>query len=115
VRLLFDHNLSPRLVERLADVYEGATHVYLLGLERASDHTVWLYAKEHGFTIVSRDADFSDLSIVLGFPPKVIWIRSGNCSTAQIEQLLRAHHQAITALDDDPATGVLALFSVPEP
>ncbi len=102
MKLLFDQNLSPRLVERLADLYPDSTHVYSLGLDRAPDLAVWSFAREHGHAIVSQDADFVDLSVMLGFPPKVIWMRRGNCSTRQIEAILRHHCDAVAKLAEDP-------------
>ncbi len=110
MKLLFDQNLSPRLVERLADVYPGAGHVSLLGLDRATDEAVWAYARDFGYTIVTKDVDYNELSIVRGFPPKVVWLRLGNCMTGQIETVLRAHIEAINELHADDRLAVLTLF-----
>jgi len=110
VKLLFDQNLSPRLVDYLADVYPNSAHVYHLGLDRAPDMAVWDFARDRGYVIVGQDADFTELSVVFGFPPKVIWIRRGNCSTRQIESILRLHCDAAARLIEDPSSGVLALF-----
>ncbi|MFB2979897.1 DUF5615 family PIN-like protein [Microseira sp. BLCC-F43] len=77
--LLFDQNLSPRLVDRLADIYPGSVHVDAIGLPTAPDREVWEFARQYDYIIVTKDADFSELSLLLGFPPKVIWIRRGNC------------------------------------
>ena len=110
MKLLFDQNLSPRLVDRLGDSYPNSSHVYLLQLDRASDVELWEYARMHGYTLVTRDVDFTELSIVRGFPPKVVWIRRGNCSTSDIESLLRLARQSIDILDNDPAVGVIELF-----
>ena len=110
MKLLFDENLSPRLVLQLADVFPGSAHVHALGLGSASDEAVWRYAREHGFTLVSKDADFYELSLLRGPPPKIVWIRRGNCSTAQIATLLRAHAEHIAGLTDDPETTCLALI-----
>ena len=104
------NNLSPRLVNKLADIFPGAEHVFRLGLDRASDEVVWKFAQEQGFTLVSRDADFSEMSVLRGHPPKVIWIRRGNYSTSDIEMMLREHSTAILALENDPDTGVLSLL-----
>jgi predicted nuclease of predicted toxin-antitoxin system len=65
----------PRLVDYLADMYPKSTHVYHIGLDRAPDLAVWNFARDEVYVIVSRDSDFSDLSTLLGFPPKVVWIR----------------------------------------
>jgi predicted nuclease of predicted toxin-antitoxin system len=89
VKLLFDENLSPRLAEALADLYPGSAHVHPCGLGSADDSAIWQYAKDYGFTIVSKDSDFQDLSVLHGNPPKVIWLRAANCSSSEIENLLR--------------------------
>ena len=110
MKLLFDQNLSPRLVDRLWDLYPGSTHVQTVGLDRALDFTVWNYARGNDCTIVTKDADFSELGVLMGFPPKVIWIRRGNCSTREIEGILRQNCDSIGALSEDPSTGILMLF-----
>ena len=73
MKLLFDQNLSPRLVNRLSDLYPDSNHVYPLGIDRVADKEVWEYARREGYLVVTKDADFSDLCMLLGFPPKVIW------------------------------------------
>jgi predicted nuclease of predicted toxin-antitoxin system len=109
VRLLFDHNLSPRLVDELRDTFPDASHVVSIGLDRALDQQVWQYAKEHDYTLVSKDADFNHLVTLLGFPPKVVWLRIGNCTTAQAEQALRANAQTIRSFVENPAAGFLSI------
>lgn len=110
MKLLFDHNLSPRLVNRLADLFPESTHIYMLGLEQADDRAVWLYAQSNEFTIVTRDSDYNELLVLRGFPPKVIWIRRGNCSTTAIEAMLQSHSTEIQALASDPTLGILTLY-----
>jgi predicted nuclease of predicted toxin-antitoxin system len=110
MKLLFDHNLSPSLVNLLRDLYPDSSHVYTLGLECVRDTEVWEYAKREGFLIVTKDADFSDLSLLRGFPPKIIWIRRGNCKTADIEAILRNHYDNIEELNNSETVGVLTLF-----
>ncbi|MBW4581400.1 MAG: DUF5615 family PIN-like protein [Tildeniella nuda ZEHNDER 1965/U140] len=110
MKLLFDQNLSPRLVNRLSDLYPASQHVFFIGLDQAGDHTLWEYANQNDFTVVTRDSDFSELNILRGFPPKVIWIRRGNCSTNQIEEMLRSHNKNIKQFHEDPNLGVLALY-----
>lgn len=108
--LLFDQNISPHLVTSLADLYPGSCHVEKVGLARSLDQTVWEYARQNGFIIVTKDAGFTELGFLQGFPPKVIWIRRGNCSTRNIEKILRDNFEAIGRLNDAPAAGVLSLF-----
>jgi predicted nuclease of predicted toxin-antitoxin system len=91
-------------------VYPGIAHVRDFGLERASDSTVWAFAKENGYAIVSKDSDFHQRSLVFGHPPKVIWLRLGNCSTTDIEAaLLRSHLLVMAFLGD----GVASLLTLP--
>ena len=110
MKLLFDHNLSPALVNRLQDLYPNSNHVYRLGLDQIPDIEVWEYARKEGFLIVTKDADFSDICLLRGFPPKIIWIRRGNCKTADIEKILRSHNNDIEELNNDKIAGMLTLF-----
>ena len=109
MKLLLDENLSSRLVPRLADLFPDSTHVRDVGLRAADDPSVWDYARQNGFLIVSKDADMHDLSLLFGDPPKVIWLRLGNCSTAQVENLLRREYEAIKAFYEDNTVSLLAL------
>lgn len=110
MKLLFDHNLPPGLVARLRDLFPHSEHVFKIGLDHSSDVDIREYAGRAGFVIVTKDADFSDLCVLKGFPPKIVWIRRGNCSAEDIEQLLRKYHDDIDALETDPVNGVLTLF-----
>jgi len=110
MKLLFDQNLSPRLVTLLADLYPGSSHVHLLHLDQVADREVWEYARQENFLIVTKDADFGDLCVLFGFPPKIIWIRRGNCSTHSVETILRNHFEDVSLLSVDVYRGVLTLF-----
>ena len=78
MKLLLDENLSRRLVPFLQHAYPGSSQVVLLGMESASDIEVWQAAKDQGFVLVTCDADFEELSLVWGQPPKVIWLKTRN-------------------------------------
>jgi predicted nuclease of predicted toxin-antitoxin system len=109
MKLLFDHNLSPRLVNNFTDLYPNSQHLFLLEMDRDEDITIWEYARQQNYTIVTRDSDYNDLSLVRGFPPKVIWIRRGNCSTREIENMLRAATADIQEFFQNPGLGILTL------
>lgn len=98
MKLLFDHNLSFKLATRLAIEFPGSMQVRMLGLDKADDLTVWRYAASNGYTIVTLDSDYSDLSILRGSPPKVVWLRCGNSTVAEVEKLLREHSESIKSL-----------------
>jgi len=97
------------LTRALADLYPGSTHVRDIGLATASDEEVWDYTVANGFTIVSKDADFHQRSFVLGHPPKVIWIRIGNCQTSEVIDLLRLRAPDVISFYDDPEASFLEL------
>jgi predicted nuclease of predicted toxin-antitoxin system len=110
VKLLLDHHLSPALVQRLADLFPDSDHVWNLNLHEASDVDIWLYAKAHEFTVVSKDADFSDISMQLGYPPKLLWLRITNLTTDEIEELIRSKYPLIAELPGASDRGILVLF-----
>jgi len=107
VKLLFDENLSPSLAAAFQGGYPGSTHVDLVGLGSASDDQVWRYARDNGFTIVTKDADYYERSLIDGYPPKVIWVRRGNAATVQIEAALREYREAIERLEADTGLAIL--------
>jgi predicted nuclease of predicted toxin-antitoxin system len=109
VKLLFDENLSPRLVRLLNDVYPGCTHIHLLGMDQAEDAEIWRFAAAEGYTIVTKDADFDQRSFAYGHPPKVIWIRLGNCSVADSANLLRERFILVQHFHEDPEAALLHL------
>ena len=109
MKLLFDENLSPKLPNRLCDIFPNSLHVRDVGMKATIDSIVWDYAKNNDLMIVSKDADMHDLSLVFGNPPKVIWLRLGNCSTLQVENLLRREFSAIKIFHKDENLSLLAL------
>ncbi|MBX9584413.1 MAG: DUF5615 family PIN-like protein, partial [Gemmataceae bacterium] len=84
MRLLFDQNLSPRLPRLLAAEFPGSEHVLPLGIDTAPDPVIWSYAAANGFAVASKDSDFGVRARQYGHPPKVVWVRLGNCSTAAV-------------------------------
>lgn len=110
MRLLFDQNLSFKLCRLFTDLFPGSDHVRLVGLAEADDRAIWAFAKANGFVLVSHDADFAELAAVVGPPPKVKWLRTGNLPTAAIENALRRHAEAIVAFDRDSETACLEIY-----
>lgn len=99
--LLFDENLSFRLVRAVSPLFPDSRHVRDVGLARASDVAIWEFAKREGLTIVTFDSDFHERTLLEGWPPKVIWLRTGNTATATIEALLLSRARDIDAFLSD--------------
>ena len=110
MRLLFDRNLSRKLVGRLSDLFPDSSHIQFHQLAEADDSKVWKFAKANNFCIVTQDADFAEKSRLYRSPPKVIWLRCGNAPTIQIEALLRSGEKAIKKLMEDPNLHCLELY-----
>lgn len=98
MKLLFDQNLSRKLVNRLADIFPDASHVQFHELTDADDSEIWEFAKIQGFCIVTQDADFAERSHLYGSPPKVIWLRCGNTTTSNVEAIIRSGADTIREL-----------------
>ena len=88
IRLLFDENLSPRLVKLLADEFPGSVSVMDLGLDHESDQRVWEYAENHGYLLVCKDSDFYKLAMLTDGPGKFVRILLGNSPTQAVYVLL---------------------------
>ena len=97
------------LVAQLAAEFPGSGHVRDAGLAATPDPDVWAHAATSGFVIVSKDTDFQQRALLYGHPPKVIWLRLGNCTTAAVASLLRARLADIQAFEADPVASFLAL------
>lgn len=110
MKLLFDQNLSFKLVQSVADAFPESSQVGLLGLAEADDRDVWNHAKANGFAIVSQDADFAEMAALFGPPPKVVWLRAGNQSTAGVAALLSRHAELIVAFENDTGAACLEIY-----
>lgn len=109
MKLLFDENLSYRLVAALTDLYPGSAHVREVGLLGAEDHRIWRYAAEHGFLLASKDTDFYERSLVFGAPPKVVWLRTGNSTVQETAVLLRDKYVVVRQFSEDGTATFLPL------
>jgi predicted nuclease of predicted toxin-antitoxin system len=95
LKLLFDQNISPRIISQLSDEFKDSKQVRELGLENSSDLNIFLFAKSNDYSIVTFDSDFVDLSVLKGTPPKIIWFKTGNLTTKSIAQLLTSNLELI--------------------
>jgi predicted nuclease of predicted toxin-antitoxin system len=97
MKLLLDENLSRRLLPFLLEAYPDSGQVVLLGLQHATDLEIWEHAAAHDYILLTKDADFYDLSLTRGSPPQVIWLRTGNAGNAYVLQLLLDYRSEIQA------------------
>jgi len=109
VKLLFDVNLSFKLVKALSDIFPESKHVKDLGLDAVGDEVIWNFAQANGFVIVSKDNDFRHWSFLYGAPPKVISITKGNCSTKDLERSIRESFTQISSFLDSGEESLLIL------
>ncbi len=107
MKLLFDENLSPKLPRLLESQFPGSAHVRDCGLKGHPDDAIWNYARANGFTVVSKDGDFYQRSLLLGAPPKLVWLCVGNCTRQQLLELLLKHENDIRSLESAPESVLL--------
>jgi predicted nuclease of predicted toxin-antitoxin system len=110
LKLLLDQNLSFRLLEKLQPSYPGSTQVKFVDLDQADDLTVWRYARDNDFTIVTKDSDFHEFSLLYSDPPKVIWLKCGNKPKWYVLGLLLNNQEKIEAFFDDEETSCLEIY-----
>jgi predicted nuclease of predicted toxin-antitoxin system len=109
VKLLLDENLSRRLVPALQAQFPGSSQVAMLGLARASDAALCEHAAQHGYVIVSKDADFVPLVAARGWRPRLVRLALGNVTNEAVLSALLAAAGRLEAAFTDPAVGVVTL------
>jgi predicted nuclease of predicted toxin-antitoxin system len=110
LKLLLDQNLSRKLVPALNTSFPGSSHVIYVDLDTATDFEIWQFARANGFTLVTKNTDMVDLCLVKGDPPKVLWLRVGNCATSVIQQLFEVNVERIRRFERADSQVVLSLF-----
>jgi predicted nuclease of predicted toxin-antitoxin system len=109
LKLLVDENLAPELGSSLADLFPGSMHVSCAELGNTPDGIIWEYAKLHGFTFLTKDKDFSNLSVAWGAPPQVILLQTGNCSTMETGRIIRRNAVRLAEFEKDAKRSLLVL------
>ena len=110
MKFLFDQNISHRILSRIPDQFKESTSVKKEHLTDASDLIIWEFAKQNNYIIVTQDSDFNDLTTLFGFPPKIIWIRSGNLKTEEIADLLISYSDSIQSFINDKDLGCFEII-----
>lgn len=95
MKLLFDQNISYRIVKSIEKYFTSSSHVKDFDLINAKDSIIWDFAKENDYAIVSKDTDFLHRSLLFGFPPKIIFLKIGNCSSDFITNIITKNIKTI--------------------
>lgn len=109
MKILFDQNISYRILPKISSLFPEAQQIRSLGLENSNDLQIWEYARKNNFTIVTFDADFIDLTNLKGFPPKIIWLRIGNTSTENLAKIINENHFKIGEFIENPELAFLEI------
>lgn len=105
MRFLFDQNISHRILKLIPKEYSESTTIKNEGLINASDKEIWEFARSNEYIIVTQDSYFKDLNSLYGFPPKIIWIRTGNTETQSIVNILIDYSDEIRTFINDNQYG----------
>ena len=112
MKLLFDQNISFRIVQKVQDLLPLSSQVRLLGLENSEDYELWDYAKENDYSIVTFDTDYYDISLIRGTPPKIIWLRIGNTSTDNLVRCMQRNYDLMKEFVENPDYKDLACLEI---
>ncbi|NOQ36056.1 MAG: hypothetical protein GQ569_09195 [Methylococcaceae bacterium] len=107
--MLFDNNLSHKLVARLIDIFPDSSHVMFEDMDESEDDEIWSFSMEQNFTIITKDADYNEMNFLYGFPPKIVWVRVGNCKLADMERIIRRNSIAINEFFHNKELGVIEI------
>jgi predicted nuclease of predicted toxin-antitoxin system len=110
VKLLFDQNISSRIVPLLQSGFPDCTQVTLQGLQDATDSAIWHWARTNSYCVVTFDSDFLDLLTLRGFPPKILLLRTGNRRTRDLAIILEQRQDLIHSFLSDPEIGCLEIL-----
>jgi predicted nuclease of predicted toxin-antitoxin system len=114
VKLLFDENLSYRLIAQVAAIFAGSEHVDSIGLHGSADVDIWNFPRANDFTVITKDDDFRQRSFLSGHPSKVIWLSIGNAGTPLIARILVDRGSLIESFACDPDESLLVLELPPD-
>jgi predicted nuclease of predicted toxin-antitoxin system len=96
MKLLIDQNISHRIIPVISELFSELTHVRNVGLKDKSDYEIFMFARQNNFNaVISLDEDFVHILQTFNSPPKIIWLKTGNCSTTQLAQLLIQKNEII--------------------
>ena len=110
IKILLDQNLSFKIKKEIKDIFSEVKHVSDTKLSDTEDLTIWNYAKINDYSVITFDSDFIDISTLYGFPPKIIWLRTGNSTTFKIVQIIRNNQFLITEFLSNHENGCLELY-----
>lgn len=112
MKLLFDQNISHRILKLLPEQFAGSTSIKKEELINTSDLEIWEFAKRNNYFIVTQDSDFDALNTLFGFPPKIIWIRSGNLKTKDILDILIEYYSDLVKFESDIELGCFEIIKL---
>ena len=110
MRLLFDQNVSYRVVKKLKSILPDAIGVREIGLYNADDYQIWEYALKNEYMVVTFDKDIPAIESVRGFPPKIIWLRTGNLRNSAVISLFTGRLDEFTSFIADERKGCLMVY-----
>lgn len=112
MRLLFDQNISFRVVNILLKLFPEAKHVKDFNLQFASDKQIWNFAKENFYHIDTFDIYFYDLVTLIGHPPKINWLRTGNTHSYNLANIISTHYNSISSFLSDESNINIACLEI---
>ena len=109
MNFLLDNNLSPQLCRLIKIPGISIRHVSEFSLAESSDQTIWKYAQKNDLIIVTKDVDFNEISFLNGFPPFVVWLKIGNCTTSDVQRIIEQNISLLQDITANKYAGVIEI------
>jgi predicted nuclease of predicted toxin-antitoxin system len=111
MKILIDQNISYRIMAMIQNELWQVEHIKNHDLVNANDFEIFMFARQNKYeAILTLDEDFQLLQLVHEQPPKIIWIRIGNCSTKKLAETIKTNTSTIQYFLDDTLSDCLELF-----
>jgi predicted nuclease of predicted toxin-antitoxin system len=109
IRVIADENISWRIKKLLSDWDILPSNEINPG-KRLDDYYIWNFARQNNYSILTFDEDFFEIQNIHSFPPKIIWLRTGNIATRLIAERLIALEQDIHSFLENKEMGIYEIY-----
>jgi predicted nuclease of predicted toxin-antitoxin system len=111
MKVLIDQNISHRIITVISFLFDELAHVKTLGWLDWDDHGIFMAARRLQYdAVMTLDEDFNKLLLQHGTPPKIIWLKTGNCSTKRLAEVIISNKDIIERFLLDEGFDCLELY-----
>jgi predicted nuclease of predicted toxin-antitoxin system len=109
VRVIADENISWR-IKKLIPNWDILPSNEINPGKRLNDSYIWDFARQNNYNILTFDEDFFEIQNIHSFPPKIIWLRTGNIPTRLIAERLKQLESDINSFLENKEMGIYEIY-----